>query len=104
MTRVYLEREGARYVVDVHGHADTEPLCAAISCLLYTLAGWLHNARCVRIVTERLDPGEARLEWRAETPLDRYDSITAFEMVEIGFLQIRESAPDSLSVEVQESD
>lgn len=100
MTNVYIERDGKRCTVDVRGHAATEPLCAAISCLLYTLDGWLNNATGVRILCERLSPGEARLEWRAENVVAEYDSITLIELMEIGFLQLRETEPEHMTVEI----
>lgn len=94
MTRVYLERDGNACAVDARGHATTKEMCAAVSCLLFTLAGWLHNSGA-EIVTERLESGSARLAWRGQTDV-------AFEMMEIGFLQLRETDPDGITVEISD--
>ena len=94
MTRVSLERNGVRYSVKAIGHADTEQMCAAVSCLLYTLDGWLHNAN-VTIINERMEPGDACLEWVMDTDSD------VWGMIEIGFLQLRQST-QSMSVEICE--
>ena len=99
MTRVTLTRGGGAYRVEARGHAATVPLCAAVSCLMYTLAGWLRNTPGAEEVELRLDSGDARLVWRGGAGSD-----TAFELTEIGFLLLRETAPDSLSVAVCEED
>ena len=95
MSDVYIEADGDRYTVDARGHAATVQLCAAISALLYTLLGWLKNADGVQLVTERMEPGNARLEWRGGE-----GSRIALEMTAIGFLQLQAGAKDYVKVTI----
>ena len=45
MTKVYAERDGNRCILSAQGHAiGSEQVCAAVSGLLYALAGYLTNA------------------------------------------------------------
>ncbi len=99
MTRVTLERDGERYAVSARGHAPTRELCAAISCLLYTLAGWLRGAPDAEPVTERLSPGDARLVWYGGA-----GSGAVFSLMATGFLQLQLAAPEALQVEVREAE
>lgn len=95
MSDIYIEADGDRYTVDARGHAATVQLCAAISALLYTLLGWLKNADGVSIVTERMEPGNARIEWRGGD-----GSRTALEVIACGFLNIEAGAKDYVRVTI----
>ena len=95
MSDIYIEADGDHYTVDARGHAATVELCAAISALLYMLCGWLHNEDGVELVTERMEPGNARLEWRGGA-----GSRTALKMILCGFLNLQASAKDYISVAV----
>ena len=49
MTHVHLEQKGDRYRVRCIGHATGSPeTCAAVSCLIYTLAGWVRVEESVQ--------------------------------------------------------
>ena len=93
MTQIYLEQDGNRYTVSAKGHATgSTETCAAISTLLFTLAGWLHNAT-THIVRENLNPGDAMIEFVGGSNAE-----TAFDMVFVGFLQLEKSQPDAIHV------
>jgi len=98
MTHVYLEQDGDRYTVRCEGHAvGSVELCAAISCLLYTAAGWLHNAEA-EILEERLDPGDAKLVFRGGD-----DCGTLFEILIVGFLQLQKADGARLCVDFEKN-
>ena len=76
------------------GHATGAPdVCAAISCLLYTAAGWLHNTQDAELVYETLDSGDAYLRWHGGKWL--------YDLLEIGFLQLQKARPDAISVKIK---
>lgn len=83
MTQVALTHDGGKYTVSCSGHATgSVEVCAAISCLVYTLAGWLHCSGC-NILHEQLEPGDALLQFAADA-----QSGVAFELICTGFLQL----------------
>lgn len=97
MTKVYLERDGDRYTIACKGHATGNPkLCAAVSCLVYTAAGWAHNAGGVELWVKRLDAGDALITFSG------CGCETAFELAAVGFLQLERQNPEFLSVELRE--
>ena len=96
MTRVYLEQDGIRYSVICHEHAKSAEVCTAISTLLYTLDGYLHNIQCERD-DEILDPGDAKIIYRAFCP----EAQAAFDMTAVGFLQLQSAYPEDVSVDIQ---
>ena len=80
MTSVYLERNGDRYTVHCQGHATgSAEVCAAVSCLVCTLANWLRMSH-TEIVAEQIKEADALLCFEGEK--------TAFDMVCVGFLQL----------------
>ncbi len=96
MTRVELTRRGDVYRVYCSGHAAGSPeICAAVSCLVYSLAGWTRLAP-VRRLRERLESGEAELVFHArECPAEARG---AFELVRAGFMQLESLEPEMISV------
>lgn len=97
MTRVYLEKDGKTYTIDCKGHAEGSPeMCAAISCLVYAVAGWTHNAKTVRH-TERLTEGDVRLVFSGCEECE-----TVFDLATVGFLQLEKLDPERVHVDVQE--
>ena len=95
MTTVYLEADGNRYSCVAKGHATgDERVCAAISTLMYTAAGYLVNAPSEEVLEQRLDPGDAALEWRGNR--------TCWDVLKIGFLQLAHSYPRLVKCEVRE--
>ncbi len=90
MTEVTMHR-GDSCSVRCRGHATGAPdVCAAISCLMYTAAGWLHNTQEAELVHEKLDSGDAYLRWHGGEWL--------YDLLKIGFLQLEKAAPKKISV------
>ena len=90
MTEVTLHR-GDSCSVRCRGHATGAPdVCAAISCLMYTAAGWLHNTQEAELVYEKLDSGDAYLRWNGGEWL--------YDLLKIGFLQLEKAVPKKISV------
>lgn len=96
MTRVYLEQAGQRYTVHCKGHATgSVEACAAVSCLVYTLAGWLRNSS-VLVLKEELNDGAAQIQYHGGAAAE-----TAFDMICVGFLQLQKQYGDYISVDFQ---
>jgi uncharacterized protein YsxB (DUF464 family) len=96
MTHVYLEQDGDRYTVGASGHATgSMEICAAVSTLLYSLAGFLHNSPS-EILSEVLVPGEALLSFAGGD-----DDETVFSFMVIAFSQLEKSEPAHIKVEVK---
>ena len=77
--------------VRCRGHATGAPdVCAAVSCLMYTAAGWLHNTQEAELVNEQLESGDAYLRWHGGKWL--------YDLLKIGFLQLEKMAPEKISV------
>ena len=94
MTRVYLERDGPRCVVRCIEHADGWPeVCAAISTLMYSAAGWLQNREGAEISACELEPGDALLDYSAGEA-----GTAVYELLLIGFLQLEARYPQALRV------
>ena len=95
MTTVYLEHEGGTFAIHARGHATGSPeVCAAVSALMYTLAGWLKQHPEIGGI-QRLDDGDASVVF-----FDRSDAAkTAFELADVGFRQLAASYPEYISVE-----
>ncbi len=98
MTEIYLKRRGNLYTVRAKGHAvERADVCAAISTLLYTLAGYLANCPEVLLRKQRLLPGDAAVEFGGGKA-----ARMAFDMITVGFLQLEQAAPGALRVTVRE--
>lgn len=97
MTTVRLERDGGAYSVEAKDHATgSAEMCAAVSCLVYTLAGYLRNVECVDISEMTLEPGDARIVWSGGTD-------EPWLMTVIGFLQLQAGDSDHIRVVVTEA-
>lgn len=93
MTRIRLEKDGRRHVVSAKGHATGSPeACAAVSCLLTALAGYLRNAHA-GVTACRLDSGDAYLEF--------LDEDEAFHMTAVGLLQLARAKPEAVQAEAR---
>ena len=98
MVTVELLRDGITYTVTAKGHATGSPeMCAAVSTLMTTLAGWAANAKDARLLDDKLDPGSARVSWRGIGA-----SSEVFRLVEIGLRQLAASYPALISVTLTE--
>lgn len=95
MTTVYLEHDGGTFAIHARGHATgSTEVCAAISCLMYTVAGWLRNRPEIGGI-HRLEDGDASIVFFDREAAAR----TAFELAQIGFLQLASTYPDYIRVE-----
>ena len=91
MTRVHITHDPDRFTVTAKGHATGSPeVCAAVSGLVYALAGFLQGFGA----KSRLEAGDAEVEC-----LSSYETDLALEMAYVGFQQIAQQYPDYLQVE-----
>ena len=83
MTQVYAERDGQRCILSAQGHATgSVEACAAVSGILYALAGYVTNAmreRYVEVYTWRMESGDVQLDFSGDD-----GTAAAFEMAVIG--------------------
>ena len=112
MTTIYAERDGNRCILSAKGHAradgaeDGEALegvqvCAAVSALLYALAGYLANAmedpmRRLEMFSHRLDSGDVYLDFAGDL-----ECMAAFEAVVVGLAQVARRYPARVKLEQQ---
>ena len=101
MTQVYAERSGNRCILSAKGHATgSVEVCAAVSGILYALAGYLANAireRYIEFYENRMEEADVLLDFNGD------DCATAaFEMAVIGLAQIGQQHPGLLQVEYTE--
>ncbi len=96
MTRVYLEQDGNRYCVSCKGHATgSVEACAAVSCLVYTLAGWLRNVDTLT-TQARLEEGDSLICFYGGAAAE-----TAFDVICVGFLQLQAQYGAFVQVDLQ---
>lgn len=96
MTQVYLEQDGQRYTVSCQGHATgSVEACAAVSCLVYTLAGWLRNTS-IPVLKEKLEDGKALIQFHGGDAAQ-----TAFDMITVGFLQLQAQYGDYIHADLR---
>ena len=96
MTQVYLEQDGQRYTVSCRGHATgSVEACAAVSCLVYTLAGWLRNTS-IPVLKEKLEDGKALIQFHGGDAAQ-----TAFDMITVGFLQLQAQYGDYIHADLR---
>lgn len=99
MTEVKCEKLRDMYTVRAKGHATGSPeVCAAVSGLLYALAGYVENNRHA-LMYERwsMDSGDVDVTFRGG---ERAEAV--YQMTLIGLLQIEKSYPEYIHVEREE--
>lgn len=97
MTRIYAEygAEVGRCYLSVKDHATgSEKVCAAVSGLVYALAGYLHNATGVDVRAESLESGDAVIEFWGDQM-----AVGAFLCTVIGLGQIARQYPDYVDMD-----
>ncbi len=83
----------------VYGHATgSEKVCAAVSGLVYSLAGFLINDNGTRMLHQWLEPGDAKLQF-----ICGERGMAAFQMACVGFLQFEKSEPDYIQTNISEN-
>lgn len=105
MTKICVEEDGRRRVLSAQGHATGHPdVCAAISSILFSLAGWLENARAnpakhwIECFTCRMESGDVMLDFAGDD-----DMAVAFDLAVIGLLQLEKAYPELIQVEAYEN-
>ena len=96
MTEIWVSLTENSHILTANGHAvGNTQVCAAVSALLYALAGYLKNAgrRVYRMEEMTLQPGKACIRCLGDGHVR-----AAYEMTALGLLQIAKSYPESLSV------
>lgn len=98
MTRVYAERAGERCVLTAEGHATgSEQVCAAVSGLLFALAGYLVNAERegrAKLREMVMEDGRARFDFDCDD-----HAAEAFKITVIGLKQLSESYGEYIKTE-----
>lgn len=96
MIKGSMTAKGGEYRLQLLGHATGSPqVCAAVSGIVYALAGWLNNDS----VHQTRPPGITLESGLSEITAygDSYVE-TAFELAEVGLLQIAKQYPEYLCV------
>lgn len=102
MTIVYCEKKGDQYTITANGHSTGSPeVCAAVSGLLYALAGYVENEKDekdgVQSVIGRMANGNFFIVFHGK---ERAEAV--YNMTLIGLLQIEKSHPEYIKVERRE--
>ena len=97
MSTVELTETRNEYSITAEGHTESK-MCAAISCLLYTAAGYISNNDQIIIQEIRLEPGDSRLVWAGGR-----QARFLFGLMEIGFRQLREGDPENIFIKISKS-
>ena len=96
MTRVLAGAAGDRFFLQVCGHATgSVQVCAAVSGLVYALAGYVQNDACVKDNICDIMGADARLSFSGGE-----QAAGAFWCVVIGLEQIAKANPTFLEVRV----
>lgn len=96
MTRVLADVEGDRFSLQVYGHATgSVQVCAAVSGLVYALAGYVQNGVCAKDNICDMMEADVRLSFSGGE-----QAAGAFWCVVIGLEQIAKSNPTFLEVQV----
>lgn len=100
MTKVWAQRPtgGERYF-SVKGHATgSERVCAAVSGIVYALAGYLANDPAVEMEELRLDDGDVLMSWTGGEK-----DLAALQMACIGLMQIEKAEPNYIETNISEN-
>ena len=98
MTKVWFDAVDGGYAICAKDHATgSETACAAVSGLMYALAGYLINAErdgLVHDVRGHLAPGDAVQQWSGGAEAE-----AAYDLTVIGLMQIARSYPQFVAIE-----
>lgn len=90
---------GGYYSIELFGHATgSDKVCAAVSGLVYALAGYLDNDTDVRWKNVDLSPGLASFDWEGGA-----ESEGAWRMAIIGLAQLEKAEPERIKVHIPEN-
>ncbi len=97
MTEVYAERCGRRCLIAARGHADGVESCNYITGVLYTFAGYAHNA--AEVETFKMDAAQGAMTVRARGGAGLG---AVFEAAVIGLRQLERTRPQAVRVTVRD--
>lgn len=103
MTKVEITIAEPRYAIILDGHATgSAEVCAGISALMFSLAGFLdNNADELFLSSVKMDnPGWGYIMFELEDPSPKIKG--AFELIQIGLLQIQETYPEYCEVIIKD--
>ncbi len=100
MTYVYCDVGDEKYFLRAVGHAEGSPeVCAAVSSIVYALAGYLENAKALNtaeVYDQKLESGDVEIYFGGD------DTARAvFEMAVIGIMQIAKAHPELVQVDLK---
>jgi uncharacterized protein YsxB (DUF464 family) len=99
MIQIKYIKTNAMHCLHIDGHADYNPsndiVCAGVSAVTYTLAGWLLNRIAESDRHIKLDSGSGMIMCYTVEKAD-----TAFDMAVIGFAQIANTYPNNVSFHI----
>lgn len=96
MTRISFSDKRGRLRICAEGHATgSEAACAAVSAIMYALAGWLlnENGEGAELEKSELRAGYAEIIFSGGEA-----ARTAYEMAVIGLMQIAQAEPKRVSI------
>ena len=95
MTEIYAEKAGDLYTISAKGHAaGSSEVCAAVSAILYALAGYMENAgESIDSILTSMDSGCAVISFRGGQAAE-----AVFDMAVIGLMQIEAACPKYIRV------
>lgn len=102
MTHANIEIQGRNYLLTLDGHAGYNPgrdiVCAGISAIVYTLAGYLYNAgdHVNQMKNNILTPGHVCILCSGDAFVRE-----AYRMAAIGLAQIAAEYPDHLTIMIK---
>ena len=86
------DRETGEAALTLTGHATgSEKVCAAISAIAFSLAGYLANDPETEVLDCDTEPGHMLLRWRGGP-----EAMTALRMACIGLMQIELAEPEKI--------
>ena len=94
MTIVNATKNHGHYRIEIDNHADSKIVCAAVSSLVYALAGAVANNPTVQTHYETLEPGHALVDYLSDDPTGEED----MRMCVIGLKQIQLAHPEEISI------
>lgn len=99
MTEITETRKGDRVRVSMHGHAlvnpGNDPVCAAISCLAYTMIGWLDKKEDdgkIKDLVIDIDDGHVVVSFTDSKKV----WAGGWEVLSMGFEQLADSYPENV--------
>lgn len=96
MTKISFYEDDGHFKVKALGHASGSPsVCAAISGIMYALAGYLQNSEC-DIQSMKLNAADAEIKFSGGE-----SASAVYLMTVIGLMQIAKAHPEYAEIEEQ---